>query len=424
MKHNRIVLLGAAVLTLASIPPAYGQSAAEEARQLAEKAQERAKAEKFDEAITLMKKALQLDPRNDEHLGRASLYEFKAGKFAEGLEHALQAVRLNDKVGAYHVLVAYNAVGEQDLELGRKHCELVLKRGPTEVGAEAYNEARLLQDVLVRKTYTLFWNLDPKKGRAVGATIAIALPKGDLPYQSVTFEISGAKSHRLVKGEVNDVLLVLPEGTRTIALTTKVTVEPHTFKKELARATKGPLPPEAQAFLGAVETIDPRSPAVTKVAARLRAGDTVSTVRNIVAWMNKNIEYKLKKNASLEVDFKSVDEILARGHAECRGYAMLFTALCRAAGVPARPVWGLKRVPPGQDKKFGDITSHNWAEFYVPGCGWVPVDPQRPETIGYLPTTCIRLFMDARKNRASTETLPLLNLIFMNGDKLKFEESR
>src|SRR6266542_5024392 len=128
MKHNRIVLFGAGVLALASALTAFGESAAEEARQLAEKAQERAKAEKFDEALTLMKKALQLDPRNDEHLGRASLYEFKTGKYADGLEHALQAVRLNDKVGAYHVLVAYNAVGEQDLERGRKHCELVLKR--------------------------------------------------------------------------------------------------------------------------------------------------------------------------------------------------------------------------------------------------------------------------------------------------------
>jgi len=170
--------------------------------------------------------------------------------------------------------------------------------------------------------------------------------------------------------------------------------------------------------------IDPRSPAVAKVATKLRTSDPVTTVRNIVAWMNKNVEYKLKKNASVEVDFRSVDDLLKRGHAECRGYAMLFTALSRSAGVPARPVWGLKRVPPGQDKRFGDITSHNWAEFYVAGVGWVPVDPQRPESIGFLPTNCIRVFMDAKKGPTSAETLPLLNLIFMNGDKLEFEEAR
>lgn len=422
MIHNRIVGLGAAAV-LASVLTALGQGSTDEARQLVERAQELAKAEKFDEAAGLMNKAIQLDPRNDRYLGGASLYEFKSGKFADGLRHALEAVRLNEKVPAYQVLVGYNAVAQQDLELGRASCERVLTRGQTAVGAEVYNEARLLYDVIVGKTYTLFWNLDPRKGRLAGGTLAVALPKGGLPYQTVTFEVKGARSHRLVKGEVNDVLYVVPEGTRTIKLTTKVTVQPHTYKKELEKET-GTLPTSALLFLGPSEMIDPRSPAVAKVAAKLRASDTVTTVRNIVAWMNKNVEYKIKKNASVEVDFRSVDDLLKRGHAECRGYALLFTALARSAGLPARPVWGLKRVPPGQDKRFGDITSHNWAEFYVAGVGWVPVDPQRPESIGFLPTNCIRVFMDAKRGPTSAETLPLLNLIFMNGDKLEFEETR
>jgi len=424
MIHNRIVGLSAAVLALVSALPAFGQGSADEARQLAEKAQELAKDEKFAEAAETMARALWLDPRNDQLLGRASLYEFKAGKFAEGLRHALEAVRLNDKVPAYQVLVAYNAVAEQDLELGRDYTERVLKRGEAQVGAEVFNEARRLHDLIVRTTYTLFWNLDPRKGQLTGGALAVALPKGELPYQKVTFEISGARSYRVVKGEVNDILYVVPEGGRTIKLTTKVIIEPYTYKKELEKTSSKPLPPEALLFLGAGDAIDPRSPAVAKVAAKLRASDSVTTARNIIAWMNKNVEYKLKKNASLEPDFRSVDELLKRGHAECRGYAMLFTALCRAAGVPARPIWGLKRVPPAQDKRFGDITSHNWAEFYVAGVGWIPVDPQRPESLGFLSTNCIRVFMDAKKTRFSQEALPMLNLAFMNGDKVRFEELR
>ena len=151
----------------------------------------------------------------------------------------------------------------------------------------------------------------------------------------------------------------------------------------------------------------------------------MDTVRSILAWMKKNVEYKLDKPKTLdELDFKSVDEIVERGHAECRGYAMLFVGLCRAAGVPCRPVWGLARVAPGQDRQFGDIASHNWADLYVSGVGWVPVDPQHPETLGFLPTNDIRIFMDAKKSKSSTETLPVFNLASMNGDKLKFEESR
>jgi transglutaminase-like putative cysteine protease len=51
-------------------------------------------------------------------------------------------------------------------------------------------------------------------------------------------------------------------------------------------------------------------------------------------------------------------------------YAILFCALARAAGIPARPVAGylLER---GQDS----ASRHYWAEFYVETVGWIPVDP-------------------------------------------------
>jgi transglutaminase-like putative cysteine protease len=54
--------------------------------------------------------------------------------------------------------------------------------------------------------------------------------------------------------------------------------------------------------------------------------------------------------------------------ADAYSYAVLFCALARAAGVPARPVAGylLER---------GETASrHYWAEFYLETVGWVPVD--------------------------------------------------
>jgi hypothetical protein len=49
--------------------------------------------------------------------------------------------------------------------------------------------------------------------------------------------------------------------------------------------------------------------------------------------------------------------------------ALLFTAFCRAAGVPAVPVAG---VLCGSG---GSAANHYWAQFWVDGLGWVPVDP-------------------------------------------------
>ncbi len=53
---------------------------------------------------------------------------------------------------------------------------------------------------------------------------------------------------------------------------------------------------------------------------------------------------------------------------DCDEYSNLFVALCRARGIPARPVAGLTYGTPGREK-------HAWAEIYIPGAGWIPVDP-------------------------------------------------
>ncbi len=425
MNRNLFVRPGlAGLLVLSAVLAVPAQDPAEEAKQLAQKAQEAAQSKQFEQAVGLMKKAIQLAPRNDLYLAQASDFELKAGNFSDGLEHALQAIKLNDKVGAYYILAGANAFSNQDLDRAREYCEVVLKRGPKEFGAAACKDAQTLLDLLVKKTYTLFWNLDPDKGRQGNGGFAIAMPKSGLPYQTVTYEITGAKSHRLVKSDVNDILYVVPQGNKPMALTTKITVEPYSFKQQLARATATTIPPEVRVYLGPSYSINPRSPALLKAVSGLKGKNTVETARNILTWMKKNVEYKLEKTPIDQLDFTTVEELIQRGHAECRGYAMLFTALCRAADIPARPIWGLVRVSANQDQRYGDIASHNWSEFYVPGCGWVPVDPQRPETLGCLPNRCIRIFMDAKKTKTSPENLPQLNLVSMNGDKLKFEERR
>jgi tetratricopeptide (TPR) repeat protein len=423
MNFNHIVMLGA--LTLVCTLPAIGQDNTEEVQKIMQQAQDLAKAKKFDQAVVLMKKAIQLAPTNDLALATTSDYEFKAGKYADGLDHALQAIKLNDKVGAYHVLAASNAFGNQDLDRAREICAMVLKGGPEAFGPVACNDARIIQDRLVPKKYTLSFNLDPRKGLMARGEIALAMAKTDLPYQTVVYEVDGATKHRLVKGAVNDVLYVAPQGNKPFTLVMKITAEPYSYKKELAKeVTSKPLPQDVQEFLGYSELINPKSAVLLKVVKGLKGSNNVDTARNILEWMKNHIEYKLKQKSVAELDFKSVDEIVERGHAECRGYAMLFTGLCRAAGIPARPVWGWARVAPGQDKQFGEMASHNWSEFYVPGTGWVPVDPQSPETLGFLPTRCMRFFMDVKKSKTSSEILPMLNLMAMYGESMKVEESR
>ncbi len=399
------------------------QDADKEAKNLAAKAQDLAKSKDFDQAIALMNKAIQLAPDNDHFLGAISEFELKAGKFVDGLKHAQKAIALKPENGHYYFLAGFNAYGDQDLERSREYCKMVLDQ-PKKFGPGSVLQARLLEDLLIDKTFTLFYKLDPKKGRQVGGAFALSLPRSGLPYQKTTYEISGVKSHRVGRGVADDILHVVPKSNEPFPLTIKVTLKPYSYKDVLAKAVRKPLPPEARAHLGPILLINPKSPVLKKVVSGLKEKDSVASVRNIQAWLNKNIEYKLERTGLLDVDFKSVDEIVKRGHAECRGYAMLFAALCRAADIPARPVWGLARVPPGQDRKFGDIISHNWCEVYISGCGWVPIDPQRPETLGFLPNYYLRMFTGVQKSVNSTENFPLFNLLMMHDVKVRFEESR
>ena len=59
----------------------------------------------------------------------------------------------------------------------------------------------------------------------------------------------------------------------------------------------------------------------------------------------------------------------------------LFVSICRAIGIPARCVYGMRTGPSRLFRSLGltsdDATrgQHVRAEFYVPGYGWIPVDP-------------------------------------------------
>lgn len=62
----------------------------------------------------------------------------------------------------------------------------------------------------------------------------------------------------------------------------------------------------------------------------------------------------------------------AKGGGKCADISSVFVTVLRAAGVPARDVFGL-RIPGKTGEISGDF--HCWSEFYLPGAGWVQADP-------------------------------------------------
>jgi transglutaminase-like putative cysteine protease len=72
-------------------------------------------------------------------------------------------------------------------------------------------------------------------------------------------------------------------------------------------------------------------------------------------------------------DTGDVCALLQKPGGKCTDISSVYIALARASGVPAREIFGIRLGKKAEE----DITGyqHCWAEFYLPGYGWVPVDP-------------------------------------------------
>lgn len=70
-------------------------------------------------------------------------------------------------------------------------------------------------------------------------------------------------------------------------------------------------------------------------------------------------------------------DVLTNKRGVCQDFAHLAIAALRAMGLPARYVSGYLRTrpPPGKPRLQGVDASHAWVSCFVPGFGWVDLDP-------------------------------------------------
>lgn len=111
-----------------------------------------------------------------------------------------------------------------------------------------------------------------------------------------------------------------------------------------------------------------------KRAAAEAVGDERETY-----WMARSIYRYVTDHMRFERGrgWPTVPELLKDGTGTCSGFAYMFVALCRANGLPARFAAGTRcrEGNPSVDREF-----HRWAEVYLPGYGWVPVDASAVDT--------------------------------------------
>jgi transglutaminase-like putative cysteine protease len=86
-------------------------------------------------------------------------------------------------------------------------------------------------------------------------------------------------------------------------------------------------------------------------------------------YVYKNFEY-IKGVTTVET---TLDEIWALKAGVCQDFAHILMVMLRLVGIPARYVSGY--ICPNRDGMRGEGATHAWAEAYLPGYGWLGLDP-------------------------------------------------
>ncbi len=119
-------------------------------------------------------------------------------------------------------------------------------------------------------------------------------------------------------------------------------------------------------------SLAPFNQEITTLAAKITKGKTgvLAKARAIYDWTVENTYRNPDTRGCGKGD---VCRLLKDPGGKCADISSVFIALARAAGVPSREVFGIRMGK----KETQDISTwqHCWAEFYLPGYGWVVVDP-------------------------------------------------
>jgi transglutaminase-like putative cysteine protease len=156
---------------------------------------------------------------------------------------------------------------------------------------------------------------------------------------------------------------VVREFTVSIAGTARL------LRYDLATACRlgRPAPlPDPRPYLLDEPSIEVSHPAVVRAAEGIHGTDELDTLRKLYDFVLRRMEFG---GTDLSPAGGGAAKALQSGKGDCTEYSDLLVALCRAKGIPARPVLGLLCVP------GNDVPQHSWVEVHTAACGWVPFDP-------------------------------------------------
>lgn len=149
--------------------------------------------------------------------------------------------------------------------------------------------------------------------------------------------------------------------------------------------------------------IDLSNDELKKLNAQIVDGETnpYLIAKRIYDWIGQNCIYQYAR------EYSTLDNIslyvASRRAGDCGQHGMLFIALCRMNGIPARWQTGWESFSPsGQNM-------HDWSEFYVEPYGWLPADSDM----------AVNIYHDYNEDLDTTQIKELADWLFGNMDNYR-----
>jgi Transglutaminase-like superfamily len=211
------------------------------------------------------------------------------------------------------------------------------------------------------------------KGTVANLRAHVALPQ-ELPGQhrlgELTFEPTPTRIDTDRWGQPVAVFELgdLPGGeARTVRWTGDFVLNRVRFHLDPARVEASAMPNDLDRYLVNDKKYDLDSESLTKLVDDVTRGKTTyyARARAIYEHLTKVITYDRSSG------WNNATTVLARGTGSCSEYTFALVAMLRRARIPARYVGAISER--GDEASFDDVF-HRWAEAYMPGYGWVPVD--------------------------------------------------
>ena len=237
------------------------------------------------------------------------------------------------------------------------------------------------------RTFEVTTNIEILKPVGVTRVWAPVALQGNTPFQkTITNTLHcEAGAARMVKGArgLNVMAAEFPPGAKpAVTLTTQVRTRNWAVDFSTPGHPTKATPEELSAWLQPTRML-PTDGIVKERAAEITksAKTDVEKARAIYEWIVENTRRNPKTRGCGTGDIRFM---LESGDlsGKCADLNALFVGLARAAGVPARDVYGIRVAPSRMGCKSLGVSSedvskaqHCRAEVYLTAYGWVPVDP-------------------------------------------------